>query len=76
MSYAALSATRIATACRRTLVGLRPDASSPEVYERKRVMIERLGALAAAAAESADGGQVTTLTSEEFSLISHEWPQT
>ncbi|MBV1824384.1 hypothetical protein [Komagataeibacter oboediens] len=75
MSYAQLDATRITRACHTALQVLESveEKDRNETYQRKTLMIQRIEALARAAAESKNGDQVITLTSEEFWLISQNW---
>jgi hypothetical protein len=73
MSYAALDASRVARACKVALSVLAANPESSEAHVRKTLMVERIAALADAAAESASGGGVITLTSEEFWLVSKNW---
>ncbi|WP_336946830.1 hypothetical protein ABHV46_12275 [Asaia sp. BMEF1] len=74
MSYAALDAARVAKAAKSALVALGQVKEQSETHVRKTVMVERIEALAAAAAEtSLPGGGLVTLTSEEFWLISKNW---
>jgi hypothetical protein len=73
MSYAALDAARISKAAQTSLGVLNSTAETSEAHARKIIMVERIAALAAAAAESPAGGKVITLTSEEFWLISQNW---
>lgn len=72
MSYAALDAGRVARAAELALQTLAAEKEASEVNQRKTIMIERLHALAKAAAETVGQGTVT-LTSEEFWLISRNW---
>ena len=72
MSYALLDAGRVATAAKTSLGVLEAAKETSEAHQRKVIMIERIEALARAAAES-DAGQAVTLTSEEFWLISKNW---
>ncbi|MCX5618514.1 hypothetical protein NQF86_07520 [Bombella sp. TMW 2.2543] len=72
MSYAALDAGRVARAAELALQTLSAEKEASEVNQRKTIMIERMHALARAAAETAGQGTVT-LTSEEFWLISRNW---
>ncbi|BAK84461.1 hypothetical protein D3W54_08060 [Komagataeibacter medellinensis] len=75
MSYAALDAVRIAKACKTALHVLETveEKDRNETHQRKTLMIQRIEALARAAAESKSGEQAITLTSEEFWLISQNW---
>jgi len=73
MSYAALDAARISKAAQSALSVLNSAQETSEAHSRKVIMVERIGALAQAAAESPNGGSVITLTSEEFWLISKNW---
>ncbi|AQU87477.1 hypothetical protein B0W47_08275 [Komagataeibacter nataicola] len=75
MSYAALDAVRIARACKTALNVLETveEKDRSEAHQRKTIMIQRIEALARAAAESKNNDQVITLTSEEFWLISQNW---
>ncbi|MBS0960295.1 hypothetical protein [Acetobacter thailandicus] len=72
MSYALLDAARVARAAKTSLGVLQSVAEKTEAHQRKVIMIERIEALAQAAAES-DAGKAVTLTSEEFWLISQNW---
>ena len=72
MSYALLDAERVATAAKTSLGVLAATKETSEAHQRKVIMIERIEALARAAAES-DAGKAVTLTSEEFWLISKNW---
>lgn len=72
MSYAAIDAERVAKAADSSLKTLRMAPDDSEVYRRKTGMIERIHALALAAAET-QGSGVITLTSEEFWLLSKNW---
>ncbi|ATJ89570.1 hypothetical protein ACLEIY_13605 [Acetobacter tropicalis] len=72
MSYALLDAARVAKAAKTSLGVLQASNESSEAHQRKIIMIERIEALARAAAES-DAGKAVTLTSEEFWLISRNW---
>lgn len=72
MSYALLDAARVAKAAKTSLSVLQASNESSEAHQRKIIMIERIEALARAAAES-DAGKAVTLTSEEFWLISRNW---
>lgn len=72
MSYAAIDAGRVAKAARSALQTLSVEKDQSEAHQRKTLMIERIGALARAAAETSECG-VITLTSEEFWLISKNW---
>lgn len=71
MSYAALDAGRVAKAAEQALQTLKAEEPS-EVTQRKTLLIERIHALAKAAAETGHQGTIT-LTSEEFWLISKNW---
>ncbi|GBQ14259.1 hypothetical protein [Swaminathania salitolerans] len=74
MSYAALDAVRVAKASKSALAALGQVREESEAHIRKTLMIERIEALASAAAEtSLPGGGLVTLTSEEFWLISKNW---
>ncbi|CUW46164.1 hypothetical protein IFJ82_15345 [Novacetimonas hansenii] len=73
MSYAALDAARLAKACKNALITLEASDEKSEAHQRKTLMIQRMGALAMAAAECKHGTPVITLTSEEFWLISQNW---
>ncbi|MBV1833854.1 MULTISPECIES: hypothetical protein [Novacetimonas] len=74
MSYAALDAARLAKACKAALIALdEVTGEKSEAHQRKTLMIQRIGALALAAAECKHGTPVVTLTSEEFWLISNNW---
>ena len=70
MSYALLDAARVAKASGVSLGVLKTSGETSETHVRKVIMIERIEALASAAAES---GERITLTSEEFWLISKNW---
>ncbi|MBO1324879.1 hypothetical protein K2X14_06940 [Acetobacter sp. TBRC 12305] len=70
MSYALLDAARVAKAAGVSLSVLKTSGETSEAHVRKVVMIERIEALAKAAADSTQG---VTLTSEEFWLISRNW---
>ncbi|GAN55320.1 hypothetical protein [Tanticharoenia sakaeratensis] len=70
MSYAALDAARTARAAKSALDALAQIKETGEAHQRKTIMIERIHALAAAAADS---DQPVTLTSEEFWLLSRNW---
>ncbi len=70
MSYALLDASRVAKAAEVSLGVLKTSDETTEAHQRKVIMIERIEALAKAAAESKAG---VTLTSEEFWLISRNW---
>nr|WP_298797184.1 hypothetical protein [uncultured Acetobacter sp.] len=72
MSYALLDAARVAKAAKVSLNVLSTSPESTDAYQRKVIMIERIEALAGAAAES-NAGKAVTLTSEEFWLISQNW---
>lgn len=72
MSYAALDARRIEKAAKAALQTLKGASEATEAYQRKVLMIERIHALAHAAAET-EGQGVITLTSEEFWLLSKNW---
>lgn len=72
MSYAALDAGRVAKAAELALQTLAAEKETSDVHQRKTILIERIHALAKAAAETAGQGTVT-LTSEEFWLISKNW---
>ncbi|BBC79910.1 hypothetical protein HK27_00885 [Acetobacter orientalis] len=72
MSYALLDAARVASAAKTSLGVLHAAQETSEAHQRKVIMIERIEALARAAAES-DAGKAVTLTSEEFWLISKNW---
>ncbi|MBA5727674.1 hypothetical protein [Bombella mellum] len=72
MSYAALDAGRVAKAAELALQTLAAEKETSDVHQRKTILIERIHALAKAAAETAGQGTVT-LTSEEFWLISKSW---
>ncbi|GBQ30308.1 hypothetical protein HLH34_14915 [Gluconacetobacter azotocaptans] len=73
MSYAALDAARVAKACKVALSVLEANPETSEAHVRKTLMVQRIAALAEAAAESPAGGGVITLTSEEFWLVSKNW---
>lgn len=74
MSYAALDAARVAKASKSALTALAQVQEQSETHVRKTIMVERIEALASAAAETTlPGGGVVTLTSEEFWLISKNW---
>ncbi|GBQ91259.1 hypothetical protein AA13595_3076 [Gluconacetobacter johannae DSM 13595] len=73
MSYAALDAARVAKACKVALSVLEANPETSEAHVRKTLMVQRIAALAEAAAQSAAGGGVITLTSEEFWLVSKNW---
>ncbi|WP_367160447.1 hypothetical protein ABUE34_03070 [Kozakia baliensis] len=74
MSYAALDAVRVAKAAKSSLTALEQAKEKSETHQRKTIMVERIEALASAAAETTQpGGGVVTLTSEEFWLISRNW---
>ncbi|AOX17454.1 hypothetical protein [Kozakia baliensis] len=74
MSYAALDAARVAKAAKSSLTALEQAKEKSETHQRKTIMVERIEALASAAAETTQpGGGVVTLTSEEFWLISRNW---
>ncbi|AQS88765.1 hypothetical protein AA101099_2285 [Neoasaia chiangmaiensis NBRC 101099] len=75
MSYAALDAARVAKAAKSALTALEQTAEKTEAHQRKTVMVERIHALAGAAADTNQqpGGGLVTLTSEEFWLISRNW---
>lgn len=70
MSYALLDAARVAKAAGVSLGVLKQVDEASEAHVRKVIMIERIEALASAAADSSQG---VTLTSEEFWLISRNW---
>ncbi|MFT9399595.1 hypothetical protein [Acetobacter sp.] len=72
MSYALLDADRVAKAAQTSLEVLKSVQETSEAHQRKVIMIERIEALARAAADS-DAGKAVTLTSEEFWLISRNW---
>ncbi|QHI94977.1 hypothetical protein GT348_00340 [Aristophania vespae] len=72
MSFAAIDASRVEKAAGASLQTLRSAPEPTEAYQRKVLMIERIEALARAAAETKGQG-VITLTSEEFWLISRNW---
>jgi len=72
MSYAAIDAARVATASESALQTLSTVKETSEAHQRKTIMIERIHALAKAAAETKDCNAIT-LTSEEFWLISKNW---
>ncbi|NHN86729.1 hypothetical protein GOB93_19185 [Acetobacter musti] len=72
MSYALLDAARVAKAARTSLDVLKSAGESSEAHQRKMIMVERIAALAGAAAESPESNGIT-LTSEEFWLISLNW---
>ncbi|NHO32657.1 hypothetical protein [Acetobacter fallax] len=72
MSYALLDAARVAKAAKTSLDVLKSASESSEAHQRKMIMVERIAALASAAAESPSNDGVT-LTSEEFWLISLNW---
>lgn len=72
MSYALLDAARVAKAAKVSLDVLKTNPETTEAHQRKVIMIERIEALAAAAADS-DAGKAVTLKSEEFWLISRNW---
>ncbi|MXV45283.1 hypothetical protein GS501_09590 [Saccharibacter sp. 17.LH.SD] len=72
MSYAAIDAGRVAKAAGAALKTLEMTPSDSEAHQRKTIMVERIRALALAAADT-QGGGVITLTSEEFWLISNNW---
>ncbi|GAN59703.1 MULTISPECIES: hypothetical protein [Acetobacter] len=72
MSYALLDADRVAKAAQTSLGVLKSVQETSEAHQRKVIMIERIEALARAAADS-DAGKAVTLTSEEFWLISRNW---
>ncbi|MDF7674097.1 hypothetical protein PT277_07275 [Acetobacteraceae bacterium ESL0709] len=72
MSYAALDAKRIEKAAKAALHTLESASETTEAHQRKVLMIERIHALAHAAAET-EGQGVITLTSEEFWLLSKNW---
>lgn len=72
MSYAALDAGRVARAAELALQTLAGERDTSEAHQRKTILIERIHALARAAADTAGQGTVT-LTSEEFWLISRNW---
>lgn len=74
MSYAALDAARVAKAAKSALTVLSQAKEQSETHSRKTIMVERIEALAQAAAETPlPGGGLVTLTSEEFWLISKNW---
>jgi len=74
MSYAPLDAARVAKAAQSALQALGQVKEASEAHQRKTIMVERIHALAVAAAETTlPGGQLVTLTSEEFWLISKNW---
>ncbi|GBQ85561.1 hypothetical protein [Asaia krungthepensis] len=74
MSYAALDALRVAKASKSALTALGQVKEQSETHQRKTIMVERIEALASAAAETTlPGGGLVTLTSEEFWLISKNW---
>lgn len=72
MSYAAVDASRVAKACESALQTLSTVKETSEAHQRKTIMIERIHALAKAAAET-EGCNAITVTSEEFWLISKNW---
>ena len=72
MSYAAIDAARVSRASKSALQTLSTVKETSEAHQRKTIMIERIQALAAAAAET-EGCGVMTRTSEEFWLISKNW---
>ncbi|MDG6094229.1 hypothetical protein LOC54_03720 [Acetobacter sp. AN02] len=74
MSYALLDAGRVARAARTSLNVLKAAGETSEAHQRKVIMVERIAALAEAAAESPQSGGIT-LTSEEFWLISLNWQE-
>ncbi|GBQ95276.1 hypothetical protein AA23498_2264 [Acetobacter nitrogenifigens DSM 23921 = NBRC 105050] len=73
MSYALLDAVRVAKAAKVSLDVLKTSTEASEAHQRKIIMVERIAALASAAADSTACGQGVTLTSEEFWLISLNW---
>lgn len=72
MSYAAIDAARVAKAAKSALQTLATVKEQSEAHHRKTLMIERIEALATAAAETKDCNAIT-LTSEEFWMISKNW---
>lgn len=72
MAYAAIDAKRVAKAAESALKTLAGEKEGGETHQRKTLMIERIGALATAAAETPDCNAIT-LTSEEFWLLSKNW---
>lgn len=74
MSYAALDAKRVSQAAKSAMQALEQVQEKSEAHMRKTLMVERIQALAGAAAETTlPGGGLVTLTSEEFWLISRNW---
>lgn len=74
MSYAALDAARVAKAAKAALAALGQVDEKTEAHARKTIMVERIHALAGAASDTTGpGGNLITLTSEEFWLLSHNW---
>ncbi|QDH17175.1 hypothetical protein [Swingsia samuiensis] len=72
MSYAAIDARRVAKAAKAALSMLETAHEQSEAHQRKTIMVERIEALAQAAADTKDSNLIT-LTSEEFWLISKNW---
>lgn len=74
MSYALLDATRVAKAAKASLDALGQAKEQSEAHIRRTTLVERIYALAAAAAETkGNQGNLITLTSEEFWLLSKNW---
>lgn len=74
MSYALLDATRVAKAAKMSLVALDQVDAPSEAHLRRKTLVERIQALAeAAACTQGPNGNLVTLTSEEFWLISQNW---
>ncbi|QDH13598.1 hypothetical protein E3E12_04640 [Formicincola oecophyllae] len=72
MAYASLNAERVAAAAKSALTTLAAHTGEKnETHQRKTIMIERIGALANAAAQSPS--KEITMTSEEFWLLSNNW---
>lgn len=74
MSNALLDATRVAKAAKMSLAALGQVKEPSEVQDRRKTLVERVCALAeAASCTQGPNGNLITLTSEEFWLISENW---
>lgn len=75
MAYGLLDAARVAKAAELSLKTLHADANPSEAHQRKTLYVERIGALAKAAAETdkEKGTGGITLTAEEFWMLSKNW---
>ncbi|QCE32439.1 hypothetical protein FAI41_01950 [Acetobacteraceae bacterium] len=75
MAYGLLDAARVAKAAELSLQTLNAEKDPTEAQQRKALYVERIGALAKAAAETdrEKGIGEVTLTAEEFWMLSKNW---